>query len=61
MKKIDEYKETTNNSVYNKLHKLYNAACAYCGWHRGENATKRKDKKREKEKVKHESIKDHLS
>lgn len=33
MKQRDEYKTTTNNSVYTKLHKEIHASCSYCKWH----------------------------
>lgn len=33
MKKIDEYKTTTNNRVYNIVHKELHASCSYCKWH----------------------------
>lgn len=39
MRKITEYETTTNRSVYNKLHKEFQAGCSYCKWHGGENST----------------------
>ena len=33
MRIYDEYRQTTNRSVYNKLHKEIYARCAYCKWH----------------------------
>lgn len=42
MRKIDEYKTTDNRSVYNKLHKFFNANCDRCRWNRGCNSTKQR-------------------
>ncbi len=33
MRLRNEYNTTINSSVYNKLHKIYNARCSYCKWH----------------------------
>jgi len=33
MRKNQEYKETTNSSVFKKLHKINNASCSCCSWH----------------------------
>jgi hypothetical protein len=33
MTKIEEYKNTTNSSVFRKLHKEIYAHCSYCKWH----------------------------
>jgi len=33
MRIYDEYKQTTDRSVYNKLHKMMHARCDYCKWH----------------------------
>ena len=35
----DEYEETSNSSVWRKLHKRFHARCSYCKWHRVENAS----------------------
>ena len=40
----NEYRETTNRYVYNRLRKSYlertaKIRCSYCGYHRGENST----------------------
>ena len=43
MKRIDEYKWTNNKSVYNKLHKFYNAGCTYCAWNKGCNSNNRRN------------------
>jgi hypothetical protein len=37
--KNDEFKTTTNNSVYKKYYKMKYASCSFCPWHRIENAT----------------------
>jgi hypothetical protein len=43
MRNIEEYKTTTNRSVYNKLRKRYLEGryinCSYCKYHKGENIT----------------------
>ena len=36
-KQRDEYATTTNNRVWKAMHKLFNAGCSYCGWHKNEN------------------------
>ena len=43
-KRIDEYRTTTNSSVYNKLHKQVlqkegKICCSYCKYHKHENKT----------------------
>jgi hypothetical protein len=50
---IEEYKTTNKRSVYNKMRKRYLAdkgliCCDRCRYHRGENATRRQDRKRRK-------------
>ena len=35
--KFEEFKYTTNDSVYRKHYKERNAGCSYCKWHRNEN------------------------
>jgi hypothetical protein len=37
MRIFEEYKRTTNPTVYRRLHKFYTAGCTYCRYHRGEN------------------------
>jgi hypothetical protein len=33
MRTFNEYRETTNSSVFRKLHKIRYASCSYCSWH----------------------------
>lgn len=37
MRQHEEYCTTINKSVYNKIHKMLNAGCDRCRWHRGHN------------------------
>lgn len=41
--KLSSYFSTINRSVFNKLHKHYNAHCTYCKWNRCENRTNTKN------------------
>lgn len=33
MNEFNEYRITTNSSVFRKLHKHHHASCSYCKWH----------------------------
>jgi hypothetical protein len=45
MRNIDEYKKTTNRTIYNKARKCYLSSgtgkihCGFCKYHKGENIT----------------------
>ena len=33
MTEFQEYRQTTNSSVFKKLHKRFHTDCSYCAWH----------------------------
>lgn len=49
MRKIDEYKTTTNPRVHRMYHRLYNTSCSFCPPNRSENAKSYLYKRKKKE------------